>query len=185
VTDKSRAPADESRAPTDEFRAPTGESRAPADQSRAPVTVPLQLRWADTDVYGHVNNVTYARYLEEARIRAFGLPDHPMTAPPDRPPIFARLEPGTFTMTVAQRLEHVHELAYHGQSILADMWLSRIGSSSLDIGYRLYHQDGAPTYLRAQVTLVVCDLGSRRPRPLSAAEAQALAPYRGEPVSFR
>lgn len=170
---------------TDKSRAPTDESRAPAGESRAPVTVPLQLRWADTDVYGHVNNVTYARYLEEARIRAFGLPDQPMTALLDPPPILACLEPGTFTMTVAQRLEHVHELAYHGQSILADMWLSRIGSSSLDIGYRLYHQVSELTYLWAQVTLVICDLTSRRPRPLSAAEAQALAPYRGEPVSFR
>ncbi|GGP15477.1 thioesterase [Nonomuraea glycinis] len=154
-------------------------------ESRAPVTVPLQLRWADTDVYGHVNNVTHARYLEEARIRAFGLPDHPMTAPPDQPPIFACLEPKTFTMTVAQRLEYVNELAYHGQTILADLWLSRIGSSSLDIGCRLYHQVSALTYLRAQVTLVVCDLTSRRPRPLSVAETRALAPYLGEPVSFR
>lgn len=154
-------------------------------ESRAPVTVSLQLRWADTDVYGHVNNVAYARYLEEARIRAFGLPDHPATAMPDRPPILAGLDPGTFTMTAAQRLEYVHELDYHGQSILADMWLSRIGSSSVDVSFRLYDQTGAPTYLRAQVTLVVCDVASRRPRPLSGREVHALAPYRGAPISFR
>ncbi|MGX1474786.1 UNVERIFIED_CONTAM: acyl-CoA thioesterase FadM [Streptomyces canus] len=26
------------------------------------------LRWADMDAYGHVNNVVFLRYLEEARI---------------------------------------------------------------------------------------------------------------------
>ncbi len=153
------------------------------EEPRAPVTVPLQLGWADTDAYGHVNNVSYARYLEEARIRVFGLPDQPIRSA--RPPILACLAPETFTMTVAQRLEHVNELAYHGQEILADLWLSRIGSSSLDIAFRLYDQVGEPTYLRAQVTLVVCDARSRRPRPLSAAEAEALAPYRGEAIAFR
>ena len=55
----------------------------------SPVTVTLQLRWADTDHYGHVNNVTYLRYVEEARIRAFGLPDLPATFDPDRPPVLA------------------------------------------------------------------------------------------------
>lgn len=156
-----------------------------APESRAPVTVPLELRWADTDVYGHVNNVSYVRYLEEARIRAFGLPDYPATAMPDRPPVFARLDQGTFTMTAAQRLEYVQELVYCGQSILADLWLSRIGSSSLDMSCRLYHHAGAPTYLRAQVTLVIGDVASRRPRPLRTPEVHALAPYRGAPISFR
>ncbi|GGO78237.1 hypothetical protein GCM10011348_09670 [Marinobacterium nitratireducens] len=29
----------------------------------------LPLRWGDMDAYGHVNNVTYIRYLEEARVQ--------------------------------------------------------------------------------------------------------------------
>jgi len=156
-----------------------------AEAAAEPVTVPLELRWADTDVYGHVNNVAFAHLVEEARIRAFGLPDHPGLAAPGRPPILAALEPGTFTMTVAQRLEYRHELHYHGQSILAGMWLPRIGKSSLDIGVRLYAEAGEPTYVLAQLTLVICDVATRRPRPLSAAETAALAPYRGGPVPFR
>ena len=34
----------------------------------------LELRWGDMDAYGHINNVTQMRLLEEARVRAFGSP---------------------------------------------------------------------------------------------------------------
>jgi acyl-CoA thioester hydrolase len=151
----------------------------------SPVTVTLQLRWADTDHYGHVNNVTYLRYVEEARIRAFGLPDLPATFDPDRPPVLAALGASTFTMTAAARLEFTGELAYHGQSILADVWLSRIGAKSLDLSCRLTDEARTHTYLLAQTTLVVCDLATRRPRELTSSDLDALAPYRGEPLTFR
>src|SRR5699024_1386427 len=36
----------------------------------------LELRWGDMDPYGHVNNVTQLRLLEEARVRALGSPTH-------------------------------------------------------------------------------------------------------------
>jgi len=31
--------------------------------------VDIQLRWGDEDAYGHINNVAFLRYLEEARVR--------------------------------------------------------------------------------------------------------------------
>ena len=33
--------------------------------------VELKPRWADMDAYGHVNNVTWLEYLQEARIDLF------------------------------------------------------------------------------------------------------------------
>ena len=33
--------------------------------------VPIALRWADLDAYGHVNNAVMLRLLEEARIQVF------------------------------------------------------------------------------------------------------------------
>ena len=35
------------------------------------LSMPVALRWADLDAYGHVNNVEVLRLLEEARIAAF------------------------------------------------------------------------------------------------------------------
>jgi acyl-CoA thioester hydrolase len=149
------------------------------------LTVAVQLRWADTDHYGHINNVTWLRYVEEARIRAFGLPDLPGTFDPQQPPVLAILGTATFTMTAAARLEFTGELAYHGQAILADVWLSRTGSSSLDLSFRFLDEARSSTYLLAQTTLVVCDLATRRPRALTPSELEALAPYRDEPITFR
>ena len=149
------------------------------------VTAVIQLRWADTDHYGHVNNVTWLRYVEEARSRTFGFSDLPQTANPDRPAILAALGAGTFTMTAAVRLEYVGELAYHAQSILADVWLSRIGSKSIDMAFRFTDELRAATYLLAQVTQVVCDMATRRPRSLTGAELAVLETYRGEPLTFR
>ena len=34
-------------------------------------TVIIPMRWADMDSQGHVNNVTYFRYMEEARVQMF------------------------------------------------------------------------------------------------------------------
>lgn len=33
---------------------------------------PIQVRWADMDALGHVNNATYLTYIEQARVRYFG-----------------------------------------------------------------------------------------------------------------
>ena len=34
-------------------------------------TIQLQVRWGDMDIFGHVNNANYFRYLEQARISWF------------------------------------------------------------------------------------------------------------------
>ena len=39
---------------------------APAIRSDYPLYVPIQTRWMDNDVYGHVNNVTYYSYFDTA-----------------------------------------------------------------------------------------------------------------------
>ena len=165
-------------------RAPGG---APAVNEPPPgaVTATIQLRWADTDQYGHVNNVTWLRYVEEARARTFGFSDQPEAANPTRPPVLAVLGPDTFTMTAAVRMEYIGELAYHAQSIVADVWLSRIGSKSIDMAFRFTDEARTTTYVLAQVTQVVCDMATRRPRALTEAEREALQPYCGNPLTFR
>ncbi len=38
----------------------------PAQLSAYPIHTPIQTRWMDNDVYGHVNNVTYYSYFDTA-----------------------------------------------------------------------------------------------------------------------
>ena len=48
----------------------SGRSRAVVDGERAR-HYPVHVRFSDVDVYGHVNNVKYFEYFQEARIRMF------------------------------------------------------------------------------------------------------------------
>ena len=150
------------------------------------LTVPVELRWADTDQYGHVNNVAHVRYVEEARIRAFGLPDQPAGFHPDRPqPVLARLGPSSFTITAGQRFEYRQELEYHGQAVLAETWLSRIGSSSFDMDCRLVDVARTAEYLVSRVNLVLMDVATRRPRAITPPEREHLERYLAPGVAFR
>jgi acyl-CoA thioester hydrolase len=149
----------------------------------------LQLRWADTDAYKHINNVAYVRYLEETRVRLFGLPDAPETASSLELPVFSVLDSGTFIMVAAQRLEYVRELNYTGQSIQIDVWIARLGSKSLDIGFEFHSGAGLAAardiYIRATTTIVFCSTETRIPRALTDRERLALAPHVGPAIPFR
>lgn len=149
-----------------------------------PLRTTLELRWADTDQYRHVNNVAAVRLAEEARIRLLGLPEKPEHFPPGPPPVLAVLGADTFTMTVSQRFEYTAEMPYAGQSVLAQVWLSKIGSRSLTMDCRV--GDGAGlTYFIARVSVVIMDLAARAPRPLTASESEHLRGYEGDPLVFR
>lgn len=151
----------------------------------APLRVPLQLRWADTDQYRHVNNVAAVRLAEEARIRALGLPEKPEHFPPGRPPVLAALGTDTFTMTVSQRFEYTAELPYAGQEVVAEVWLSNVGSRSVTMDCRVLDPDTGILFFLARVTVVIMDLQTRRPRALTDAETAHLNDYRDEPLVFR
>jgi len=148
------------------------------------LTVELDLRWADTDQYGHVNNVSLVRLVEEARIRAIGLPDQP-SGFGNPPPVLAALEPGTFTIVAGQRFEYRQELGYHGQRVLAELWFSQIGSRSVTLACRLLDLSRTVEFLVATVTIVIMDAAARRPRALTDTESAHLARYLGPAVDFR
>jgi acyl-CoA thioester hydrolase len=154
--------------------------------SLEPLRTRLQLRWADTDGYGHVNNVVWLRYLEETRIRLFGLPDRPATADPDAPPVFGEIVGSDcFTVTAANRVEYRKELIYRGQSVCAEAWLSRIGSSSVDMSFQVTDDAGAQTYLVAESTQAFRLIATRQARRFSATEAAALGMYLAPANQFR
>ena len=150
-----------------------------------PLRVPLQLRWADTDQYRHLNNVAAVRLAEEARIRAFGMPEKPEHFPEGARPVLADLGEGTFTMTVAQRIEYTAEMPYAGQHVIAEVWLSRVGGKSIEMDCRVVDAAGSTAYFIARVTSVIMDLAARRPRALTDAEIAHLTRLTAEPLSFR
>jgi YbgC/YbaW family acyl-CoA thioester hydrolase len=97
--------------------------------------VELKPRWSDMDAYGHVNNVTWLEYLQEARVDMF------FVHAPQRGT--ERLVEGV----VVARAEIDYKLAlrYRPEPVRIEMWVSRVGAASFTVEYEVLdqHADGS------------------------------------------
>jgi len=133
--------------------------------------VELKPRWSDMDAYGHVNNVTWLEYLQEARVDMF------FVHAPQRGT--ERLVEGV----VVARAEIDYKLAlrYRPEPVRIEMWVSRVGAASFTVEYEVLdqHTDGSRTvYARAATVLV--PVADGRPRRISESERSVLEALRDE-----
>lgn len=141
-------------------------------------SVPVPLRWSDMDAYRHVNNVQYLRLLEEARIMAFkewfgGVGSRSLV--------------GGGVIVARQEIDYLRPLVYRGVPVQVDLRVSRVGGSSLDIGYEVRDTEGAgdAVYARAESTIAAFDLSTERPRRLPEAARSVLLEMLTDPVPMR
>lgn len=137
------------------------------------------MRWSDMDAYGHVNNVQYLRFFEDARIEAFaaheaGAGDKSLLS--------------TGILVVRHEIEYLKPLKWRPEPVHIDLWITYLKGARIDVGYEVYDapQD-APRirYAVAESTLVIYDLENERPRRIPQADVDRLDALRGEPVPFR
>lgn len=155
--------------------------------------VPVQLRWADLDAYGHVNNVQMLQLLEEARIEAFW--SHPDPAGGGRATAVLDAGPGapTTTLVARQEIEYLRPLSYRRAPAVVELWIGHLGGASIDVCYEVVDAspdgsgDGPATtpYARACTTLVLVDTATGRPRRIDTAERAAWSPFLGEMITLR
>jgi acyl-CoA thioester hydrolase len=150
--------------------------------------VPISLRWSDLDAYGHVNNASMLRLLEEARIQAFWFDDE---VDPGSGTGTAVLDgrPGAATLTVIARLEaeYLLSIPYLRQPVDIRLWLGKLGGASLEVCYEVWgpvDTEPAVMYAQASTTIVLIDAATQRPRKISAGERAAWLPYLEDPVRF-
>ncbi len=137
------------------------------------------MRWSDMDAYGHVNNVQYLRFFEDARIEAFAA--H-RAGEGDK----SLLDTGI--LVVRHEIEYLKPLKWRPEPVHIDLWITTIKGARIDVGYEVYDAppDGERVrYALAESTLVVYDLVGERPRRISAEDVERLDSLRGEPVPFR
>lgn len=128
----------------------------------------VPLRWADADLYGHVNNVKVLQLLEEARVAALAdLLDRP----------------GRGLLVARQEIEYLAPLTWRAQPVAIDLWVTRVGASDFELGYEVL--DESLLYARAETTLFAFDLSAQRPQRLDEAEREKLAAWAGEPIRWR
>ncbi|MGW6457013.1 acyl-CoA thioesterase [Streptomyces sp. NPDC055078] len=126
------------------------------------------LRWSDMDAFGHVNNVVFLRYLEEARIDfMFRL------QPGDGSPSFSG-----GSVVARHEIDYVRPLVHRHEPVVVESWVTRINAASLTIAYEVKDTEGASqVYVRASTVVVPYDLGAGRPRRISAEEKSYLQKY--------
>ena len=145
--------------------------------------VDIALRWADQDAYGHVNNVAYARFLEEARVRLFwlgaarertGLEQHFSASDPDGPKM----------LVASQQIEFTAVMEYSEQPITIEVWVGKLGGSSLEVHYEIVGGAERTVYARAMTAVVMVDGVTMRPLRLSPEARASIAEWTDEPLKL-
>lgn len=149
------------------------------------LTLNLPMRWSDVDGYGHVNNAKMLTLLEEARIMAFwgGSPD-PSHHVPESAMFSGGIGSDANTLIVRQEIEYVRPLPYTRAPVRIDLWVSRIGGASLDVGYEVY-DDAGRVAARAVTVIVIVDAQEQRPRRLRDAEKEGWEKWHDDPPAMR
>ncbi|MCB1298353.1 MAG: acyl-CoA thioesterase [Microthrixaceae bacterium] len=156
------------------------------------VHIPIHLRWGDLDALGHVNNASMLRLIEEARLRAFWRAGDAFDAPSTA--IMGNGVTGasdTMAVVAQQQIEYLTPVPYGRLPLDVQMWIGRLGGSSVEICYEVrspaaedHGTQPQITYARASGVMVMLDAATERPRKLTEEERAAWAPVVGEPISF-
>jgi acyl-CoA thioester hydrolase len=131
----------------------------------------MQVRWSDVDLFGHVNNAAFLRYLDDARFTVFpamGVDEHgAMTA--------SRL------VVVKHEIDYLAPLTFRPRPFVVEVWVPRTGRSSVDFAYELVDEpeSGPMVVLRARSRMVQLDRDAATPRPFTVDERAAFEAYRG------
>lgn len=125
-------------------------------------TYDCRVRWSDVDAYGHVNNVKYFEYYQEARIAFLQELGGDWTN-----------SAGSERFVVAHlTVDYRRPIMFRADPFPIDSWVTRIGNSSYDVRSQI--RDGDEVLSRAVAVLVGYNMTTSRSRPLSNAERAAL-----------
>ena len=125
------------------------------------------VRFSDVDVYGHVNNVKYFEYYQEARIAFILSLDEPMFDPSQ--------QSGMRQVVARIDVDYKRPILFRPEPYAVETWVNRIGTSSYDLGCRISGGKADDTvYSTAEVRLVAFDVSTQRSRPLTDPERRRL-----------
>ncbi|MDZ5660190.1 thioesterase family protein [Nocardioides sp. S-58] len=126
------------------------------------------LRWADLDLLGHVNNVTYVDYLQEARVDMFRT-----HAPESRADDLAE-----GVVVVRHEVTYVSSLTFGFEPVSIECWVTEVRAASFTMAYEIFAEDEAgerTVHLRARTVLTPYVFATERPRRLHDEEKASLS----------
>ena len=117
-----------------------------------------RVRFSDVDIYGHVNNVKYFEYYQEARL-AF------LTS-------LGRDERNLMLVVARVNVDYKRPILFRPASYVVESWVTRVGNSSF--GMKSEIRDGGQVLSRAETVLVTWDIETQKSRPLTDQERTIL-----------
>lgn len=133
----------------------------------------MQVRWSDVDLFAHVNNAAYLRFLDDARFALFpNMGVDPAGRPSD-----------SMLVVVKHEIDYLAPLAFRPEPVAVEVWVPRIGRSSVDFAYEIVDAPGGSTdrvvYLRARSRMVQLDRVTLAPRAFTESERVVFERYPG------
>jgi acyl-CoA thioester hydrolase len=126
------------------------------------------LRWADMDSLGHVNNVIYVDYLQEARIDMLSI--HPSNT--------GARELAEGVVVVRHEVEFLHPLLFRPYPVQIETWVENVGAASFTLRYEIV--DRGTVCCRASTVLAPFVFAAEQPRRLTKQERAALEGFRDD-----
>ena len=120
-----------------------------------PFVLPWPIQWGDQDMFGHVNNVVYFRWLESARIAFFqesGLAD--LMAKSGVAPILASI-----------KCNYRRQLRYP-DTVHISASVVKLGRSSMQMNHLIYSESLGAVAADGESTVVVFDYAAQRSAPI-------------------
>jgi acyl-CoA thioester hydrolase len=125
------------------------------------------MRWADLDLLGHVNNVVYVDYLQEARV------DMLRTHAPD-----ARADDlAEGVVVVRHEVGYRAPLPFRFRPVSIETWVTEVRAASFTMAYEVFDEDESGerrVHATARTVLTPYVFAAERPRRLRAEERDAL-----------
>ena len=116
--------------------------------------IPIEMRFSDLDIYGHVNSVVYFDYLETARVRLISGIYRELT------------EKGIYLLVAKAECDYKLPILF-GDTVVVAVTISRIGGSSFDLAYRIHDRAGK-TFAEAKTVMVCYDNAKKTTIPVPA-----------------
>ncbi len=126
------------------------------------VFYPIDTRWSDNDIYGHVNNVTYYSYFDTAANRYL-------------------IEEGGLDISDGRIVGYVvnsgceyHAPITYPETVVAGLRVDRLGTSSVRYGLAIFRQGVEQAAAHGHFVHVFVDRAANRSVPIPDALRQAL-----------
>lgn len=132
------------------------------------VRVPLHLRWADLDAYGHVNNAAIVGLLEQARVLAFW-----NDADPILPPLTADAD--TWVLVAGVEVAYLKPIDHRTEPITAELSIVKAAGATFVIAYRLLVDE--VECVRATTTMALVDPATGAPTRMTSRLRERLLAY--------